>query len=79
MTRPSSRAGDLRRARLAAELAHRLDHVIHAPHVALREQAAVGVHRVAAAELDAAVGDEARRLAGPAEAERLELEQRHVA
>src|SRR5438094_10660747 len=71
------RAGDLSRARLAAELAHDLgDHpeTGGAERVALGEEPAVGVDRQPPAELGDTVGDQAAALAGLAEAERLVLE-----
>ncbi len=43
---------------IAAQLAHGLGDVQHAFDVRLREQAAVGIHRQLAADLDAAVFDE---------------------
>ena len=54
--------------RAAADLAHAFEDVVQAVDVRLAEQAAVGVHRQPALELDVAVGDEVARLARPAEA-----------
>src|SRR5262245_49139042 len=77
--RDALRILDLPRAAVAAQLLHRLDHVIDAGDVRLGEKAAVGVDRERAAELDAAVLDEVADLAARAEAGLLELEQRDVA
>ena len=52
----------------AAHLAHRFDDVVDPVDVGLAEQAAVGVDRERAVELDVAVGDEVLRLAAAAEA-----------
>src|SRR5262245_62148017 len=72
------RVRDLPRAAVAAQLLHRLEHVIDAGDVRFRQQSAMGVDRQLAAELDAAVLDEIADLAAGAEARLLELEQRHV-
>src|SRR5439155_22390456 len=57
---------------LAPELAHRFDHLVHARHVGLRQQAAVSVDRQRATQLDAPAFDEGAALAPCAEAEGLE-------
>ena len=63
------------RAGLAAQLAHRLDDVVHAEHVRLREQPAVGVDGQAPPSSMRAVRDERAALAARAEAGLLELLQ----
>ena len=68
---------DLARARVAAHLAHRFEHVKEPaaePRVAARKQTAVGGDRQFAAEADASVLDEMSALAFFAEAEVFEFD-----
>jgi hypothetical protein len=67
-------AGDLI-ARRAADLAHGFGDAVHAVDVGLAEQSAARVDRQAATEREVLHGGEVLRLAAPAEAELLELDQ----
>ena len=79
VTSPELGVGHLGLAGLAAQLTRHLDHVIESPVVALGEEATVGVHRVAPAELDPTVAHELPGLSRAADAQGLQLDQHHVA
>jgi len=66
-SRRRSRIAHLALARLAPQLAHRLDDVAHAEHVCLGEETAVRVDGQRAAELEASALDERPTLAALAE------------
>ena len=68
----------LRGSGVAAQLAYRLDDVVHPPHMALRQQPSVRVGRTRAAEPEAAVAYELPGLTARAQTERFELQQDHV-
>ena len=75
---PDPRAGNLARSGVAAQLMHQLDDLSErrrAQRLALREQAAAGVHREGAAQQGRAVGEQLRLVARFAEAELLIREE----
>src|SRR5579872_6698701 len=70
---------DLAVAALMTQLARRLDHVIHPPHVRLRMKSAVRVDGKLASELEPSAFHEILHLTALAEPERLDLQQDHIA